>query len=288
MPITISFPVLAGASQTTADVTANAINLTQQYAIPGVKAVLVLLIAFFAAKLIARLASLPICQRVDETLGRFVSKLIFYAIMTFAVLGVLGMFGVSVASFAAVVAAAGFAVGLAFQGSLSNFAAGVLLLVFRPFKVGDVICAAGITATVTEIDLFHTVFDTFDNRRVIVPNSVISSGTIENISHHGQRRVGISVSIEISADIDHSREVLLAAAASLSDQYLIDSEGRGCSAAVSGLGDRSVNWNVRFWTASSNFGTVKEQLAIAIKQHLEQAGIQIAVQRMDVRIDNSE
>ena len=283
IPLNLSLLVADVPTETAAIV----VEYTNQYAIPGVKAVLVLMIAFFVAKLIARLASVPICQRVDETLGRFVAKLIFYAIMTFAVLGVLGMFGVSVASFAAVVAAAGFAIGLAFQGSLSNFAAGVLLLVFRPFKVGDVVCAAGLTATVTEIDLFHTVFDTFDNRRVIVPNSVISAGTIENISHHGQRRVNVDVGVDYAADIDHTREVLMAAAASLSE-YLIDTEDRGASAKVSGLGDCSVNWSVRFWTTADDFGTVKEKLCIAIKQHLDRAGIDIPYPRMDVQLKNAE
>ena len=122
-------------------------------------------------------------KSVDPTIGSFFGKLVFYAIMVSTLLGVLGKMGISVAGFAAVLAALGFAIGLAFQGTLSNFAAGLMLLMFRPFKVGDVVGAAGITAKVAEIDLFTTKFDTFDNRRIIVPNGDIFR------QHHRERDV---------------------------------------------------------------------------------------------------
>lgn len=257
------------------------------YVVPVIGAVLILIVSYFVARLVSRIASSPVRSRVDETLGRFVGKLVFYTIMVFALLGVLGMFGVSITSFAAVVAAAGFAIGLAFQGTLSNFAAGVLLLVFRPFKVGDVINAAGITAKVDEIDLFVTALDTFDNRRIVVPNSVIASGTIENISHHVQRRVEVNVGVDYAASLDRTREALTTAAGTLRES-LIEGEGRGYQVVLLDLGASSVNWTVRFWTKAGDFGAVKEQLTAAVKNHLDQAGIGIPFPQMDVHLHNVE
>ena len=193
-------------------------ELFTTYGIPAITALIVIILSYFVAAFLARIASKPVRAKVDETLGRFIGKLVFYLVMTAALLGVLQYFGIGISGFAAVLAAAGFAVGLAFQGTLSNFAAGIMLLVFRPFKVGDAINAAGITAKVYEIDLFHTVFDTPDNRRIIVPNSAISGGTIENISHHQERRVDVNVGIDYGASLDRTREILTTAAESLSRQ----------------------------------------------------------------------
>ncbi|MEO0515392.1 MAG: mechanosensitive ion channel domain-containing protein, partial [Planctomycetota bacterium] len=159
------------------------ITLAVQYLLPAVGLLLLLIVAYFVAKFLAGLVSRPVTKKVDPTLGKFFGKLVFYLVMVGAVLGVLGSVGVNIAAFAAVLAAAGFAIGLAFQGTLSNFAAGIMLLVFRPFKVGDVINAAGITAKVDEIDLFSTTFDTPDNRHIIVPNSKIFGDTIENVTY---------------------------------------------------------------------------------------------------------
>ena len=258
--------------------------LISHYVIPIVSALLILLVSYFVGKFFSRIVSRPIQKRVDETLGKFIGKLVFYSIVIFAVLGVLGMFGVSVASFAAVIAAAGFAVGLAFQGTLSNFAAGILLLVFRPFKVGDVITAAGITAKVAEIDLFTTTFDTVDNRRIIVPNSAIAGNTIENITHHPERRVDVSVGVDYSADIKETRAALEAAALSLKDE-LIDREGRGYQIVLVDLGDSAVNWTVRFWAAAENFWGVKEHLTAAVKNKLDEAGIGIPFPQLDVHLN---
>ncbi len=195
-------------------------ELVSKYIGPAIGVLLGVIVAYFVAKFVSRIAAAPIRKRVDETLGRFVSKLVFYAIMICALLAIAGSVGINVTSFAAVLGAAGFAVGLAFQGTLGNFSSGVMLLVFRPFKVGDVISAAGITAKVHEIDLFTTKFDTFDNRRIIVPNSQIAGGTIENITFHKERRVDVSVGTDYSASLDQTREVLQRAADSLSDKML--------------------------------------------------------------------
>lgn len=257
--------------------------LLVRYGLPAIFVIVVLIASLFIASFVSRICSSPIRNRVDETLGRFVRKLVFYAIMVCAVLGVLQYFGLGIASFAAVIAAAGFAVGLAFQGTLSNFSAGIMLLVFRPFKVGDVVGAAGITARVYEIDLFTTTFDTFDNRRIIVPNSSITGTTIENITFHKQRRVDVQVGVEYAADLVKTRETLTAAVESLRE-FLIDGDGRGYQIMLGDLGDSAVGWTVRFWTNAGDFWTVKEKLTAAVKNHLDQAGIGIPFPQMDVYV----
>ena len=261
-------------------------GLLEGYAVPAISALLLLIIGYFAAKLFSRMASMPIRQRVDETLGRFVGKVIFYSIMLFTLLGVLGMFGVSVTSFAAVIGAAGFAVGLAFQGSLSNFAAGVLLLVFRPFKAGDVISAAGVTAKVIEIDLFVTLFNTPDNRRFIVPNSKIMGDTIENISFHDERRVDVSVGVDYTAKLDDTRAAL-SRAAERQNELMLQGEDRGYQIVLGELGDSAVVWTVRFWARSEDFWGVKEQLTADVKSELDAVGIGIPYPQMDVHVKQS-
>ncbi len=261
-------------------------EMIKTYAVPAVVAVVVLIVAYFMAAFLSRICSVPVRARVDETLGRFVGKLVFYLVIVCAVLGVLQYFGIGVTSFAAVLAAAGFAVGLAFQGTLSNLAAGVLLLVFRPFKVGDFVTAAGTTGTVYEIDLFATTFDTPDNRRIIVPNSAISSGMIENITYHPYRRVDVAVGVDYSADLQKTRETLAAAAESIR-KYLVEGESFGYQVVLTDLGSSAVGWTVRFWTRSADFGTAKEDLTAAIKNQLDQAAIGIPFPQLQVHVGRS-
>ncbi len=255
-------------------------------AIPAFTALIVMIVAYFAASFVARVASTPVRSRVDETLGRFIAKVIYYVIMISALLGVLQYFGIGVTSFAAVLASAGFAIGLAFQGTLSNFSSGIMLLVFRPFTVGDVITAAGITAKVNEIDLFTTTFDTPDNRRIVVPNGMIASGIIENVTHHEERRVEVLVGVDYSADIDRTREVLTAAAEAV--EGVIEGEGRGIQVNLSELADSSVNWAVRGWFPAADFWPKRQEMMRAIKMHLDEAGIGIPFPQMDVHVAKLE
>jgi small conductance mechanosensitive channel len=257
--------------------------LLDGYIWPAIQVLLFLFVGYLAAKFIARIVSTPIQRRVDMTLGRFVGKLIYYAIMISIVVAILGRFGFQVTSFAAILASAGFAIGMAFQGTLGNFSAGIMLLVFRPFKVGDVVNAAGVTAKVHEIDLFTTRFDTFDNRRIIVPNGEITSGTIENISFHPERRIDVSVGCDYTADLQHTRQVLTEAAESL-QEFLVEGDGRGFQIALGDLGDSAVMWTVRFWAKASDFGTAKERLTEEIKNRLDAAGIGIPYPQMDVHL----
>lgn len=257
--------------------------LISGYVIPAVGAILALVVGYMVAKFVGRIVSNPVRKRVDETLGRFVGKMVYYSIMACVTIAVLGSVGVEIASFAAILAAGGFAVGMAFQGTLGNFAAGIMLLVFRPFTIGDVVSAAGVKGKINEIDLFTTTMDTPDNRRIIVPNSAIAGGTIENMSHHEHRRVEVAVGCDYSADLRQTREVLQRAAESLQASMVVG-DGRGYQVVLGTLGDSCVNWTVRFWTKADTYWPVTEALTEAVKNHLDEAGIGIPFPQMDIHV----
>jgi small conductance mechanosensitive channel len=243
---------------------------------------LVVLLAWTLAGAVRR-SIVRACERrgLDATLGRFFANLSRYAILTGALLGCLGAFGIETTSFAALFAAMGLAIGLAFQGTLSNFAAGAMLLAFRPFKVGDVIRTNGEIGTVAELELFTTELTTADNRRLIIPNAKVFGDTIENITHHPTRRVEIPVGVSYSADLKRCRETLLAAATDVSGVL----EEPAPQAFLSELGDSSVNWKVRAWCSTADFWRVHDALVEAIKARLDGASIEIPFPQMDVHVD---
>jgi small conductance mechanosensitive channel len=218
---------------------------------------------------------------MDPTLTRFMAKLARYTVLILGGLAVLSVFGISVASFAAILAAGAFAVGMALQGTLSNFAAGAMLLIFRPFKVGDVVSVAGITAKVVEIELFTTQFDTPDNRRIVVPNGAIFGSTIENITFHPTRRVDVDVGTDYGADLKDVRAVLERVAAS--------SEGVLSEPApqvyLKALGGSSIDWAVRVWAQTADYWAVRERVTQEIKDALDGAEIGIPFPQMDVHLD---
>jgi len=260
-------------------------DLFIDYGIPLISAIVILIIAFIAGKMLAGTVQRASEKaKIDVTLSRFFGKLVYYAVLVVGVMFALGKFGIEVTSFAAILAAAGFAVGMALSGTLGNFAAGTMLLIFRPFKVGDVVNAAGITAKVNAIELFTTTLDTPDNRRIIVPNGSIYGGTIENITYHSERRCDVNVGIAYAADIDKTREVLTKAAESL-DELMVKGEGRGYQIFLVDLGSSSVNWMVRFWTKTTDFWVTKEKLTRAVKMHLDEAGISIPFPQLDVHLN---
>lgn len=247
----------------------------------------VVFLGYLAARYLSDLVSRPICSRVDETLGKFVGRMVFYSIVVAVTAAVLSKLGAPLGGLAAMLAAAGFAVGLAFQGTLSNFAAGVLMLVFRPFKVGDFINAGGVMGKVYEIDLFNTAIDTPDNRRIIVPNSAISGSTIENVTYHRHRRIEVLVGVEYRADLDRTRAALEAAAATFADET-IQGEGRGTAVILSNLGSSSVEWKVRMWVASQDYWRLHEGLLAEVKRQLDAASIGIPFPQLDVHLRRDE
>jgi small conductance mechanosensitive channel len=218
----------------------------------------------------------------DPTLGAFFASLARYTVLILGGLAVLGMFDISVASFAAILAAAGFAVGLALQGTLSHFAAGVMLLIFRPFGVGDRVSAADTTGTVVEVGLFATLFDTPDNRRIIVPNGALFGSTIENQTHHDTRRVDVSVGTAYDADLATTRAVLTSVAESVEGGFSAPAP----QVYLSELGASSIDWAVRVWTNTGDYWDVSERLTTQIKQALDAEGIGIPYPQMDVHLDD--
>lgn len=258
--------------------------------VPAIIGLAVIFVSYFVAKYISRVLSRPLRQRVDETLGRFIGTVVFYAIMAGVIGAVASKLGAPLGGAAAILAAAGFAIGLAFQGTLSNFAAGVLMIVFRPFKVGDVVSVAGVKGKVNEIDLFTTTLDTPDNRRLIIPNGSISSDTIENMSFHPHRRVEVVVGVDYDADLNTTRQALQMAADTFVKET-IHGEDRGSAIVLARLGDSAVEWKVRMWVATDDYFTLTEALTGQIKVQLDAVGIGIPYPQMDIhlaRVDEAE
>jgi len=220
-------------------------------------------------------------REFDPTLARFIVGIFRPLLLTLAAISCLGIFGVETTSFAAVIGAVGLAIGLAFQGTLSNLAAGVMLLIFRPFKVGDFIVAGGETGTVNEIELFFTKLDTPQNVRVILPNSTVFGGVIQNFSFNPYRRVDVAVGTDYGEDLKRVREVLEATAATIPHQ----APDTKPIVFLASLGDSSINWQVRIWTAQATYWDVYQETTRAVKAALDEAGISIPFPQMDVHLD---
>ncbi len=259
-------------------------NSLEGVILPALEALGILVAFYFGAKYLSKLLSTPIYRKVDQTLGRFVEKLVYRGMIGAGFIFVLHSFGVKSTSFAAVIAAAGFAIGLAFQGTLSNFASGVLLMVFRPFKVGDMVVAGGVTAKVHEIDLFTTVVDTPDNRRLIIPNSAVAGTTIENVTYHPVRRIEVPIGIAHSANIDATRASFWGAIESLSGLIYQDND-RKSLVHITGISNTSVDWMIRVWAPTKEFHNMRDQLLAAMKNRLDADGIKIAVPQMGVSMN---
>ncbi len=249
---------------------------------PVAKAIILILLVIIVAGWVKRMAT-KACRKakVEDTLARFLGNMIRYLVLFAGGIAILGTLGVETTSFAAILAAAGFAIGMAMSGMLGNVAAGVMLLFFRPFKVGDVANAGGTTGKVIEIGLFTTTFDTPDNRRIIVPNGSIFGGTIENVSFHDTRRVAVAVGTDYGADIDKTREVLVAAAAACTGVH----QDPAPAAVLTGLGGSSIDWSVRVWCDAADFWAVSDQLTRDVKYALDNADIGIPYPQMDVHLD---
>ena len=196
-------------------------------------------------------------------------------------IGCLGVFGIQTTSFAAVLAAMGLAVGMALQGTLGNFAAGVMLLVFRPFKIGDAIKVAGHFGIVEELQLFTTNLKTPDNRRLVVPNGQVFGHVIENISYHDTRRVDVPVGVSYDVSIAETKKVLEKVVAKV-DNVLEDPAPQ---IFLSELGGSSVDWQLRLWTKSENYWDVYQQIIQVAKDELDAAKIGIPYPQMDVHFD---
>lgn len=258
-----------------------AIGLVETYGIPVLKALVILFIAFLLAAWVRRIVLGGLTRaKLDVTLAKFVSNAAKWGILVLAVLMVLSVFGIQTASFAVVIGALGLAIGLAFQGTLSNVASGMMLLIFRPFKVGDVVNLAGQVCKVDEIQLFFTTVDTFDNRRLIIPNSKIFGEIIENITYHPKRRADVVVGVAYDADVDKTRAAFERAVERVEKKL----EGEPHQVWLDALGDSAVVWHLRVWCKTEDWGDCKQEVIKCAKEALEEAGIGIPFPQMDVRL----
>jgi small conductance mechanosensitive channel len=249
---------------------------------PVVIAIVLIVAVLIGAGWLRRMTERALTRaKVETTLTRFLSNLVRYFVLIAGGIAILGTLGVETTSFAAALAAAGFAIGMALSGTLSNVAAGIMLLFFRPFKAGDAVVVNGMTAKVYQINLFNTELDTFDNRRIIMPNSSVFNNTIENISYHKTRRVDVTVGTTYGSDIDRAREVLTGVARSVKGG-LADPEP---AVALTGMGASSIDWAVRVWVKSEDFWDVKDRLTRDVKVALDQAKIGIPFPQMDVHLN---
>jgi small conductance mechanosensitive channel len=247
------------------------INLgTYAVQVVGAIAILVLgrIAAGFGKKLVTRLLTKT---KTDKAVISFTGTLTYFVILIFAILAALAKFGIQTTSFLAVLGAAGLAVGLALQGALSNFAAGVMLLILRPFRIGDYIEGAGVAGTVMEIELFTTVLATADNIKIMVPNAKLFGDVIKNISGYDLRRIDLEVGIGYGSPIDKAREIL-ASIIKEDNRILSDPPPQ---IAVSDLADSSVKIVFRPWVNRENFWDVRFDLMHKVKEAFDRNGIEI-------------
>ena len=245
-------------------------------------ALLVLILGLWIINTFVRFLKKTMNKRgVDPSLIPFTSSLINVVLKAMLLISVASMIGIQTTSFVAILGAAGLAVGLALQGSLANFAGGVLILLFKPFKVGDVIETQGFLGSVTSIQIFNTVLNTPDNKKIIIPNGAVSSGAITNFSAEEKRRVDMEFGIGYSDDIKKAKETLLKIISS--DERII-SEPAAPFVAVKELADSSVNIVVRVWVNASDYWGVFFDMQENAKLTFDKEGISIPFPQRDVHL----
>ena len=259
-------------------------SLGFDFALKAVIAVVIFIVGRMVARLITRgLRNLMQSQDVDKILESFVCNLAYWTLMVFVIIAAINQIGVQTTSLIAVMGAAGLAIGLALQGSLSNFAAGVLIVVFRPYRVGDYVEAAGIAGSVMQVQILTTILKTPDNKQIIVPNSQIMGSTITNYSANDTRRVDLVIGVSYDDDIDKVRREIEAVIAD--DDRILDEPAP--LIAVSELADSSVNFAVRPWVNTADYWGVYFGLTEAIKKRFDEVGISIPYPQQDVYIHNA-
>ncbi|MEJ2604367.1 MAG: mechanosensitive ion channel [Gammaproteobacteria bacterium] len=256
-------------------------TLATEFGVDLIAAIAIFIIGRWIANLVTK-AIRRLMERADvePTLVKFLSNIIRTLLLLFVILAAISQLGVQTTSLIAVLGAAGLAVGLALQGSLSNFAAGVLIIIFRPYKVGDYIEAAGTAGTVDEVQIFTTVLKTPDNKKIIVPNSQITGDTITNYSAHDTRRVDFTFGIGYGDDIDKAKKIIEEVLTS-DERVLKDPAPQ---IVVSELADSSVNIVARPWAAAADYWGLKFDVTETVKKRFDAAGISIPFPQRDVHI----
>ena len=245
-------------------------------------------VIFYVGRMVARILTKGVrrlmeSQSVDPILVSFVTSLVQWGLMAFVIIAAITKLGVQTASLVALIGAAGLAVGLALQGSLANFAAGVLIVLFRPYRVGDWVEAAGVAGSVVQVQVLTTILNTADNKQIVIPNGQIMSSIITNYNANNTRRVDMVIGVSYGDDIDKVRNTLR-------DVVYADSRvlrNPECQIAVSELAESSINFVVRPWVQVADYWDVKFGLTEAIKKRFDQDGISIPFPQRDVHIFQS-
>jgi len=262
-----------------------AVMYTSEYGLKIISAILIFFIGKWAVKKLTIVSkALMEKAKVDQTLVEFAESLIYFILLLMVVLASLNALGINTTSFIAVFGAAGLAIGLALQGSLANIGAAVLIIVFRPFKVGDFIEAGGATGTVEDVNLFSTIIAPIDNRTIIVPNASIIGGNITNYSNKPTRRVDHVFGIGYGDDLKLAKETLM---------EIMEADDRVLSepapfVAVGELGDSSVNFTFRAWVENDDYWDVYFEMLEKVKLTFDERGISIPYPQMDVHMNKSE
>ncbi len=250
-----------------------------------VYAIAIVLIGRMVVKWIIKLIrKLMIRSEVDPILVNFLSSIANAVLLLFVVVAALDQLGVDTTSMVALIGAAGLAIGLALQGSLQNFAAGVMMIVFRPFKLGDFIDAGGVMGVVEKISIFSTVMKTGDNREIIVPNGQIYSGAITNFSARATRRIDMVFGIGYDDDMLKAKQIMQ----TILDEHELILPEPAPAVMVAELADSSVNFNVRPWVNSADYWPVRAELIEKIKMAFDENGISIPYPQMDIHTDSDK
>jgi small conductance mechanosensitive channel len=262
-----------------------AIVYASEYGMKIIAALLIFIIGKWAVKKITLLLkTLMERANVDQTLVEFSESLIYFALLLMVILASLNALGINTTSFIAVLGAASLAIGLALQGSLANIGAAVLIIIFRPFKVGDFIEAGGAIGTVDDVNLFSTIISPLDNRTIIVPNSAIIGGNITNFSNKPQRRVDLTFGIGYDDDLKLAKQTLM---------EILEADSRILKdpapfVAVSELADSSVNFITRSWVESADYWDVYFETIEKVKLTFDEKGISIPYPQMDVHMQKND
>jgi small conductance mechanosensitive channel len=260
-------------------------ELVAVYGLKALASLVILLGGRWVAKLLTKLlGSILEHRKVAPLVASFVTHMTYIGLMTFIIIAALGNLGIQTGSFIAVVGAAGLAIGLALQGSLSNFAAGVLIVIFRPFKVGDYIDGAGVAGVVKEIQIFNTILTSVDNKLIIVPNAKLTGDNIINYSANDIRRVDLTIGVGYGDDLDKVRTVLQEVL--VADARVLDEPAP--TIAVAELADSSVNFAVRPWCKTAEYWDVYFGLTEAIKKRFDADDICIPFPQRDVHLHKQE
>ena len=255
--------------------------LLLSYAVNIVAALAIIIVGLIIARMISNAVNrLMISRKIDATVADFLSALVRYAVVAFTLIAALGRVGVQTASVIAVLGAAGLAVGLALQGSLSNLAAGVLLVMFRPFRAGEYVDLGGVAGTVLNVQIFSTTMRTVDGKIVVIPNGKIIAGNIINFSREPVRRNEFIIGVAYDSDIDLVKKILTDIIQS-EDRILKDRE---MTVRLNELGASSINFVVRVWSNSSDLQSVYWDVLERIKREFDANGISFPYPQMDVHV----